>query len=87
MREHWFKADLQFSCPSCMNLSTETLLVEAPNREAVPIAIIEFVEPVCQLCNTACQNDVPFQIAIKGLTREEFANLQIGSDTSSRTVM
>jgi molybdopterin-binding protein len=47
-----------------------------------PIAIIERIQPIYQLCNAVCQNGVPFQILIKDLTPEELANLKIGSDTS-----
>jgi hypothetical protein len=64
-----------------MKLSTETILARARNRDAVPIAIIERIQPIDQLCNAVCQNGVPFQILIKDLTPEELANLKIGSDT------
>jgi hypothetical protein len=67
-------------------VSKETILARAPSRVAVPTAVIERVEPICQLCHAACQNAMPFQIVIKDLTPEELANLKI-ADTSVQAVV
>jgi transcription elongation factor Elf1 len=86
-QQSWFKADLQFGCPSCNKVSTETILVRARDLNAVSVAIVARVTPTCQLCKAVCQVRVPFELVIKDLTPEELANLQIASDTSSQTVM
>lgn len=86
MQQSWFKAYLKFGCPSCGRVSTETILARARDLNAVPIAIVDRVTLTCQLCNTACQDGVPFEIVIKDLTPEELADLQI-SDASSKEMM
>ena len=83
MQEHWFKVELQFVCPSCSGVSTETIVARARNKDSAAIAIVEHVTLECQLCKAICLELVEFQLLMKDLTPEELASFQIGSDASS----
>jgi hypothetical protein len=77
MKQHWFKAELQFLCPSCSKVSTETILARASDENTAAIAIVERVPIECQLCKVTCPGPVQIKI-LMSLTPEELANLQVG---------
>jgi len=78
MKQHWFKAELQFLCPSCSKVSTETILARASDENTAAIAIVERVRTECQLCKVTWHGPVQIKILMSYLTPEELANLQIG---------
>ena len=82
MRQHWFKAELQFLCPSCNKVSTETILVLASDQNTVAIAIVERVPMECQLGKLTCHGPLQIKLSMSYLTPEGLANLQIGSSPS-----
>ena len=82
MKQHWFKAELQFLCPSCRNVSAETFLARASDQNTVAMAIVERVPIECQLCKVTCAGPVQIKIVMSYLTPEELANLQVGSSPS-----
>ena len=83
MQEHWFKVDLQFVCPSCSGVSTETIVARARNKDSAAIAVVEQVTLECQLCKAVCLESVEFRLSMKDLTREELGNLHVGPNASS----
>ena len=82
MKQHWFKAELQFLCPSCRKVSVETILARARDQNTVAIAIVERVPIACQLCKMTCAEPVQIKILTSYLTPEDLANLRIGSSPS-----
>jgi hypothetical protein len=82
MKQHWFKADLQFLSPSCRKVSVETILARARDQNTLAIAIVERVPIECQLCKVTCAEPVQTKILMSYLTPEDLANLQIGSSPS-----
>lgn len=82
MKQHWFKAELQFLCPSCRKVSAETILARASDQNTAAIAIVERVSIECQLCKVTCLGSVQIKIFMSYLTPEELANLEIGSSPS-----
>lgn len=82
MKQHWFKAELQFLCPSCRKVSAETILARASDQNTAAIAIVERVAIECQLYKVTCPGPVQSKILMSCLTPEELADLQIGSRPS-----
>jgi len=88
--QDWFKLELQFVCPSCNKLSTETILTRAEDKrdpDAMAIAIKEREPVVCQLCKAIRPYGVPTQALMTDLTPEELADLRIDSGLSSKRLM
>jgi hypothetical protein len=88
--QDWFKVELQFVCPSCDKVSTETMLTRAENKrdpDAVAIAIKEREPVVCRLCKAIRPYGVPTRTLMMDLTPEELANLRVDSGLSSKRLM
>lgn len=84
--QQWFKAELQFICPLCSKVTTETILARGRDKAAVAIAIVERMVPIeCSLCKTTCFS--PAQIHLDDLTPEEVANMKVVSGSSTQVVM
>lgn len=79
MAQPWFKADLEFNCPSCNQKSTEIILARARDSNAATIAIVQRIELVCHHCKVVCRDRVEVQLSIKDFTPEELASLQTES--------
>jgi hypothetical protein len=82
MKQHWFKAELQFLCPSCRKVSAETILARASDQNTVAVAIVERVPIECQLCKATFAEPVRIKMLMSYLTPEDLANLQMGSSPS-----
>ena len=86
---YWFKGELSFLCPSCKEISRETIITSSPdhNPPAVAQAIKGRILPICQLCKRVPQpSEVQIQLVLKDLSDEERASLDIRHepDPSSR---
>ena len=84
MPENWFRAEMQFVCPSCRKVSKEMILARARSKEAVAIAIVERVTLECQLCKEVCLVPVDIQLSINEMTPREIANVRLGSSASTQ---
>ncbi len=85
--QDWFKLELQFVCPSCNKVSTETILTRAENKrdpDAVAFAIRERELVLCQLCKAIRPEGVPTQALMMDLTPVDLANLRVDSGPSSK---
>lgn len=72
MREYWVKADLQFSCPSCKQVSSVTIVARSEKK---PVGVEDLKPIACQHCKAICPDRVEIQLSVKDLTPGELASL------------
>ena len=83
MPEYWFKADLQFSCPSCKQVSSLTIVAWSKKK---PVGMEDLKPVACQHCKAICPDRVEIQFSVKDLTPGELASLPIRSFPLSKRV-